>query len=164
MDIKWDVQGLQELERQLLELGAQTGQKVLRRAGRIAMEPVKADMVAGAGFDNTSKEQHMRDSIRISTHKGSGKVAEDNAAIIRVGPSKKESFKALWQEYGNNKVRHSAKGTKRGRKQPRQTRIVGRQEADPFMRVALAQNREIVVETFKSELAIAIQKAIKKGG
>ncbi len=93
MDIKWDVQGLRELEAALLDLSVKTGQKVLRRAGRIAMEPVKTDMIAGAGFDSSSQDSHMRDSIRISTHKASSKVSDDNAAVIRVGPSQKQSYK-----------------------------------------------------------------------
>lgn len=158
MDIKWEVQGLQELEKQLLELSANTGQKVLRRAGRLAMESVKTSMINGAGFDGESTEAHMKESIRISTHKASKKVSDDNAAVIRVGPSKKQSYKALWQEYGTNKVRHNRKGKRRN------TQIVGRQEADPFMRPALFDNRERVIDSFKIELKTAIEKAIKKGG
>jgi HK97 gp10 family phage protein len=142
MDIKWEVQGLQELEKAVNNLTIAAGKKVLRQAGREAMAGVQFAMASGAGYDPGTSGAHMRETIKISAKIADSKNGgSDNAVAVRVGPSKQHSQKAIAQEYGTAK-----------------------QAADPFMRPALFDNREWVVNTFKSALATAIEKAIKKGG
>lgn len=85
--IRMEVKGLQELERQLLALGEKVGTQVLRDAGKAALEPVLEDMKAHAGYDESAKDEHMRDSIKI---RSSSSKAKGNAVVyLRVGPSKK---------------------------------------------------------------------------
>lgn len=141
MDIKWDVQGLRELDNAVKNLGVATGGKVMRKAGRDAMAEVQFAMATGAGFDPDAKGEHMRETIKITTKMADAKAGSDNAVAVRVGPTKKHSQKAIAQEYGTAK-----------------------QQPDPFMRVSLEENRERVVEKFASGLAVEIEKAIKKGG
>lgn len=141
MDIKWDVQGLRELDNAVKNLGVATGGKVMRKAGRDAMGDVQFAMATGAGFDPDTRGEHMREAIKITTKMADAKAGSENAVAVRVGPTKKHSQKAIAQEYGTAK-----------------------QQPDPFMRVSLEENRERVVEKFASGLAVEIEKAIKKGG
>lgn len=141
MDIKWDVQGLRELDNAVKNLGVATGGKVMRKAGRDAMGDVQFAMATGAGFDTDARGEHMREAIKITTKMADAKAGSENAVAVRVGPTKKHSQKAIAQEYGTAK-----------------------QQPDPFMRVSLEENRERVVEKFASGLAVEIEKAIKKGG
>ncbi|WP_202598522.1 MULTISPECIES: HK97-gp10 family putative phage morphogenesis protein [unclassified Vibrio] len=137
----WDVSGLQELEKALNDIGEKAGLRTLRKASREAMGGVQFAMAMGAGYDNESIDgEHMRDSIKITTKKLDSKHGgKNNALTTRVGPSKKHSQKAIAQEYGTQK-----------------------QVAEPFIRPALFENRHRVVSTFRTVLAIEIQKAIKK--
>lgn len=141
MDIKWDVQGLRELENAVKNLGVATGGKVMRKAGREAMAEVQFAMATGAGFNSGVSGEHMRETIKITTKMADAKAGSDNAVAVRVGPTKKHSQKAIAQEYGTAK-----------------------QQPDPFIRVSLEENRERVVDKFASGLAVEIEKAIKKGG
>ncbi|WP_136487872.1 HK97-gp10 family putative phage morphogenesis protein [Vibrio sp. H11] len=137
---RFEVTGLKELEQSLKEIGAKAGITALRKAGREAMGGVQLAMAMGAGVSDDPDGEHMRDSIRITTKKQDARRGgADNAIAIRVGPSKKHSQKAIAQEYGTAK-----------------------QAADPFMRSSLYENRERVVNTFKTRLAIEIQTAIRK--
>lgn len=138
---KFEVDGLDQLDDALTELGEAAGLRVLRRAGREAMTGVALSMAMGAGYDESSPEgEHMRDSIKITSKKLDSKHGgRNNALSVRVGPSKKHSQKAIAQEYGTAK-----------------------QAADPFMVPSLFNNRHHVVNTFKTNLAIGIEKAIAK--
>lgn len=96
--IRMEVKGLQELERQLLALGEKVGTQVLREAGKAALEPVLEDMKAHAGYDETAKGEHMRDSIKI---RSSSSKAKGNAVVyLRVGPSKNTSSKRWLRRWG----------------------------------------------------------------
>lgn len=135
MKLDFNLEGLAELEHKLLDIGVAAGATALRRAGREAMKPVQRDMKIGAGFDESSDDQHMRDSIKITSNRARGR--EKNTAVrVRVGPTKPHSIKALAQEYGTEK-----------------------QNPDPFMRPALFGNASQVLGTFKTILAIEIEKA-----
>ena len=136
----WDVSGLKELEKALTEIGAKAGLATLRKASREAMSGVQMVMALGAGYDPADVDgEHMRDSIKITTKKLDSKGGGDNALATRVGPSKKHSQKAIAQEYGT-----------------------ANQAADPFMRPALFNNRHRVVSTFRTTLAVEINKAVRR--
>lgn len=62
--ISINVTGLDALERQLKAMGDEAV-KVLRDAGRVALEPVLEDMKQHAGFNESSAGPHMRDDIKI---------------------------------------------------------------------------------------------------
>jgi HK97 gp10 family phage protein len=150
MNISWDVQGLAELDKKLAELGAEVGQKVLRKAARAAMKPVKDQMVQTAPFDEgktssaaegaskkevAARTQHLKDKISITTKKRKEQGRSKTALIVRVGPTRAHAQKAIAAEYGTTK-----------------------QSSTPFMRAALQDNRELVVRTMKHKLAAEIEK------
>ncbi len=137
MELKWQVQGLDELDKALNKLDVAAGKKVLRKAGKAAMGQVQFAMATGAGVDADSSGEHMRDAIKLNTS-FAAKGGKDRAVSVRVGPTKKHAQKAIAQEYGT-----------------------ASQIADPFMRPSLFENRERVVNTFKTQLALAIARAVR---
>lgn len=133
--IRMEVKGLDELERKLTALGEKVATKVLRDAGREALKIVEEDMKQHAGFDETSTGPHMRDSIKISSRKGSEKY-RSTVVTLRVGPSKQHHMKALAQEFGTVK-----------------------QVATPFIRPALDYHLQKVLGV----LAVEIRHGIQNG-
>lgn len=132
--IRMEVQGLAELERQLIALGEKAGTKILREAGRAALQVVEQDMKEHAGYDESAKGPHMRDSIKIrSTTRNKGNAV----VVLRVGPSKQHYIKALAQEFGTVK-----------------------QVPDPFIRPALDYNKSRVLRI----LAVEIRDRIQNNG
>ncbi|KGT86253.1 HK97 gp10 family phage protein [Erwinia typographi] len=132
--IRMEVTGLAELERQLMALGEKAGKKVLRDAGRVALEIVEQDMKEHAGYDDVASGPHMRDSIKIRT---STKTLGNTVVSLRVGPSKEHYIKALAQEFGTVK-----------------------QVPDPFIRPALDYNKAKVLRI----LAVEIRDRITNNG
>lgn len=130
--IRIEVNGLQELERKLIGLGEKVGIQVLREAGKVALEPVLEDMTDHAGYDESSTNEHMRDTIKIrsSTSKAKG----NTAVYLRVGPSKKHFIKALAQEMGTVK-----------------------QVASPFIRPALDYHKAKVIRILAGEIRDRIE-------
>ena len=57
------VTGMDELGRQLEALGRDVSTKILRDAGRAALEPVLEDMQQHAGYDDTASGPHARQHI-----------------------------------------------------------------------------------------------------
>jgi len=154
MEVTWKVEGLADLERQLTELGAEVGLKVLRTAARTAMKPVQSQMKRTAPFDEdksgapsaqagkgeiAARTQHMADKIGMTTKKLDKKAGKTTALSVRVGPTKAHSQKAIAAEYGTEK-----------------------QTAKPFMRNALFDNKELVVSTMKNKLAAEIRRVTQK--
>ncbi len=123
------VTGMDELARQLEGLGRDVSTKILRDAGRAALEPVLEDMQEHAGYDDTASGPHMRDSISIrSTTRGRSQVT------LRVGPSKLHHMKALAQEFGTVK-----------------------QVASPFIRPALDYNKTRVLRILAANVRYGIE-------
>lgn len=132
--LRMEVTGLDELERQLIALGERAGTKVLREAGRAALQVVEQDMKEHAGYDESAKGPHMRDSIKIrSTTRTKGNAV----VVLRVGPSKQHYIKALAQEFGTVK-----------------------QIPNPFIRPALDYNKSRVLRI----LAVEIRDRIQNNG
>ncbi|PHI31034.1 HK97-gp10 family putative phage morphogenesis protein [Budvicia aquatica] len=99
--ITMKIEGLKDLERDLIALGEKVGTKVLREAGRAALQPVLLDMQTHAGYDGSSSGEHMRDSIKV---RSTSKSKNPNTVVtLRVGPSKKHRMKAIAQEFGTIK-------------------------------------------------------------
>lgn len=132
--IRMEVQGLQELERQLQALGEKVAGKVLARAGKEAMGIVQADMRQHAGYDEKSPGPHMRDSIKVRSRNRMKDERWQTVVTVRVGPSREHTMKALAQEFGTVK-----------------------QVASPFMRPALDYNRAKVLRI----LSVCIREGLK---
>ncbi len=133
--IRVDVQGLDVLERQLLDLGANKAVKVLSDAGRAALAPVLDDMKRNAGYDPKSDGPHMRDSIKITSTNRMNDAQWLTVVTLKVGPSKAHQMKALAQEFGTVK-----------------------QVAKPYIRPALDYNRSRVLRILAVEIRAGLSK------
>lgn len=141
----FDVQGLAELEKNLVKLGAEMGYPILRQASRAAMKPVKDQMkqTAPVNDDPARKDgPHMRDKISMTVRKKGSRSSKSTAATTQVGPTKVHSQKAIAAEYGTNGPNGATK-----------------QVAKPFIRPALFDNRHKVVDTFKQVLGAKLKEA-----
>lgn len=127
------VEGLKDLERALIALGEKVGTKVLRDAGKEALKPVLEDMKANAGFDSSSTDEHMRDSIKIRSTSNPKKTS--SVVSLSVGPSKKHRMKAIAQEVGTIK-----------------------QSPKAFIRPALDYNKNKVLRILAVEIKDGIEK------
>ncbi|MEQ4673990.1 HK97-gp10 family putative phage morphogenesis protein [Providencia vermicola] len=127
-----NVTGLRELGEALSRVEEEIKTKILRDAGKKAMEPVLQDMKQHAGFDETTQSEHMRDSIKIRSTK-SKKL--NDSVLITVGPSKKHFMKALAQEMGTVK-----------------------QVSRPFIRPALDYNKQAVLNILVMEIRDALYR------
>lgn len=132
--IRMEAQGLKELEQRLLELGEKLAVKVLRSAGKEAMEVVKEDMQRHAGFDESSSGPHMRDSIKVSSRERMKDGRWPTVMTVSVGPSKEHGMKTKAQEFGTIK-----------------------QVAKPFMRPALDFNRAKIIRIITVSLREGIE-------
>ncbi|MGL4270220.1 MAG: HK97-gp10 family putative phage morphogenesis protein [Plesiomonas sp.] len=133
--INIQIEGLSALSQALDELGNEVASRVLARAGRKAMQPVRDAMRQSAGYDESNHGQHMRDTIKIRS------IREDGERVIRVGPQMKAPhyIKARAQEYGTTK-----------------------QLAKPFIRPALDNNIQLVGDTLREELGAGIMRAQRR--
>lgn len=142
-------EGFEELEQQLLELAEGfRGDLVMRntvtKAINAALQPVLADVISRAPYDESNIGPiHLRDTARLHTRiptsgdRKSEYVSETDAVIGVV--SVKKSAVSLSQEFGN-----------------------ARTAAQPFLRISLESNRDNIINTLKSELAVSIPAYAKK--
>ncbi|PHM58740.1 HK97 gp10 family phage protein [Xenorhabdus stockiae] len=128
--IKTHVSGLAELGRKLQELDVALQTKILRQAGKAAMEIVQEDMQAHAGYDPKSQGPHLRDNIKIRSTKS---TKYPGGVMITVGPTKAHRMKALAQEMGTIK-----------------------QVPSPFIRPALDYNKTAVMKVLAQEIRAAL--------
>jgi len=142
-------EGFEELEQQLLELAEGfRGDLVMRntvtKAVNAALQPVLADVIARAPYDEKNKGPiHLRDTARLhariptSGDRKSEYVSQTDAVIGVV--SVKKSAVSLSQEFGNAIT-----------------------SPQPFLRISLESNRDNIINTLKSELAVSIPAYAKK--
>ncbi|TKI02681.1 hypothetical protein FCN80_24220 [Martelella alba] len=133
--LRVDVQGLAELERQLVDLGTNKAVKVLRDAGKTALAPVMDDMQRHAGYDAKSPGPHMRDSIKITSTNRINDTQWLTVVTLKVGPSKAHQMKALAQEFGTVK-----------------------QVARPFIRPALDYHKSQVLRILAVEIRAGLSR------
>lgn len=146
-------QGLKGLEEELVALGANEGQKVLRSAARKAFAPVLEAAKATAPVDSGL----LRDNIVIVTQ-----APKEGDGVVRVGLRVKKSKETRLSKHGASKD-----GTQRMATSPhwRWHLVEGgtsTQAARPFLRPALDNNAEKVVAELRGELRKAIDRALKK--
>ena len=137
------VEGLEELEAKLSELmdlnRADTAARAtLVKAAKDAMAPVADQVQATAPYDPSPRTEknpiHLRDTVRLDARiptnrdRQSVYVNQSDAAIAVV--SVKRSAVSLAQEFGTKKI-----------------------PAQPFLRRAIEQNAETIVDNFKTNFA-----------
>ena len=152
---RYEVEGLKELEKALLELGTEMGYATLRTAGRKAMQPVLDAAIAGANEDTGE----LKKSLAITASKGRGARGKggDTAVNINVGASRR-SMTVKNEDGSKTKIKLRNMNATVGA----QEYGTSDQQAEPFLRPALANNANRVLSLFRSELSIAIEKAAKK--
>lgn len=123
-----------EFDRLFATVEKKVGVQLLRDAGREAMKVVEDDMRQHAGYDKSSNEPHMRDSIKIRSTNVGNTSRYATIVTIRVGPSKEHHMKALAQEFGTIK-----------------------QVAKPFIRPALDYNIQSVLGVLAIQLRIGLE-------
>lgn len=129
----FDVQGLAELEKAMLELEAKVATSVLRKSARQAMAPVLTRAQSLAPEDTGALKADLKMRSKKNTS-GKGKTA----ITINVGHTRKAPH-ALQQEYGTS--RHAAK---------------------PYLRESLKSQSEKVLNILSVRLKENIEKAWKK--
>lgn len=135
------LQGLRELEEQLLKLGAEVGGKVLARAARKAFAPVVEIAKARVPVDTGA----LHESIRLTVSKPKGEGAAVVAGMRIAGRTARHGGGGDPSVYW----RYVEMGT-------------AKKAARPFARPALDANAGAVVETLRTELAAGIERAIKR--
>ena len=149
------LEGFAEFETQLHALAEGyrhdlVARNTLVKAGRVAMEPVLRSIEALAPYDEVHNTSgiHLRDTRRMDSRipydsdKASPMVSETDASITVV--SVKRSAVSLSQEYGN-----------------------ARTVAQPYLRVSLERNVDLVLSILKSQLGQIIPdywKSLKRRG
>ena len=155
MALNTAVEGLAELDKALSELGAELGYKTLRTAGRKAMKPVLEAARAGANEETGELKQ----SLAITVKKGRGARGKggDTAADIGVGATRKSV--SVKNEDGTRSRKELSMINIKAGAQEYGTKY---QQAQPFLRPALHNNVDAVLNNLRKELATAIDKAAKK--
>ncbi len=149
------LEGFSEFETQLHALANGyrhdlVARNTLVKAGRVAMEPVLRSVESLAPYDEVHNTSgiHLRDTRRIDSRipydsdKASPMISETDASITVV--SVKRSAVSLSQEYGN-----------------------ARTVAQPYLRISLERNVDLVLSILKSQLGQIIPdywKSLKRRG
>lgn len=146
MQIKIEVDGLKELEKQILKLGAIEGKKVLRKSAMFATNPVVKEMKAKAPV-----------AAGVIKRKVRGKEFEIEPGTLRKNIKRRNIFgkdgftyqqliyvsrKAFWGsffEFGTSKI-----------------------TAKPFMRPAFDNGKHLIIQRFKDKMRQNIDKAVAK--
>lgn len=134
MDIQLKFPSGKEFDRLLETVDKKIGAKLLRDAGREALQVVLEDMKQHAGFDETSAGPHMRDDIKILSTNVAETSTYNTIITLRVGPSKQHHMKALAQEFGTIK-----------------------QVARPFIRPAMDYNIKKILQVLATEIRIGLE-------
>lgn len=134
MDIQIKFPSGKEFDRLLETIDKKVGAKLLRDAGREALQVVLEDMKQHAGFDETSAGPHMRDSIKIRSTNVAETSTYNTIITLRVGPSKQHHMKSLAQEFGTIK-----------------------QVAKPYIRPAMDYNVQKILQVLATEIRLGLE-------
>ena len=153
----FEVEGLKELEKQLLELGAIGAKKALRASMMKSTKPILDRMKQTV----PDKSGQLKKTIKRKFT--AGKYA---AGQLDVGPMGKKSFYARFVEYGTaphkigkgaNRVGHRGKIQNKGG-----GAMHPGSKAKPFIRPAWEAGQGALVDVFKAELNKSIAKVASK--
>jgi HK97 gp10 family phage protein len=151
------VKGIEGLMAQLREISAETGGKVLARAARKAFVPVLEAARAMVPVDSGA----LRDSLMIATNKpGEGDTVVAAGIAIGKGSGAKQAQVAA-AAFGEGQL----KGLPPSRRWHFIELGTSRQAPHPFLRPAIDQNAQRVVDELGKEVDKGIKRAIaRKGG
>lgn len=152
MNVKLKVTGFKEMDRQLKQMKTATAKATVRRAMKVALEPVRAAAASSAPRSGGAGP-HMADGIGIA-HKLTKRQAREakrgdgpDLASMYVGA---EDPKAHLIEFGTGPRFHKS------------GKFVGVMPAQPFMRPAWDANHTKVLEILREQMAIEIAKTLDR--
>ncbi|MCT8876658.1 HK97-gp10 family putative phage morphogenesis protein [Shewanella xiamenensis] len=146
-----NVHGLKELDDALAEIGVKAGTKLLRNAGKEAMKIVLDTAIALVPQDT----QVLRDSLslRVSTYKTEKAIQRECRELNISGVDKPTmafkvgNFKRIKHTGTDIDSRFYILATEFGS---------SKQQATPFLRPALENNQDSVINTFKQSLSLGL--------
>lgn len=148
------LKGLEGLKKQLQQLGEETQPKVLRSALREAFKPVLEAAQAKVPVDSGE----LRAGIALATAKtkdggvAAGLVISSNTSGLKQARMAAAAFGEAQQDGAPGRRWHLTElGTKHS-------------PAQPFLRPALDENAQAVVDGFAKSLRKKIRRALKRGG
>lgn len=148
-DLTVKIDGLKELEEQLLSLPQNLARRDVRQALEAGGEVIAEEMRALAPRRTGRLHENIEVKVSLSS--------KQDAGTAKIGPLKKV-FYGLMQELGwTSPLPKSAGGTRRDRR--------GRgmhHPGHPFMRPAFESRKDAALETIIRTLRAGIQRAIKK--
>lgn len=166
--LKLEVQGLKELQDQLLELGAAVrARKALVRAARRALEPVLLNAQMRVPVDSGL----LRDSLKLVVQRPKGGnavlVAGIKVAVGKGGGKKdrREALKGLGGPFSKREGRAAKRKVNRQSAHWRWHFVevgTSSQPARPFLRPVFDAAAPWMIEAVKLELAKEIQKVLRK--
>ena len=143
-----EVEGLKELEQQLLKLDAATGVRVLRLAVRKGAAPMLASAKRWVPYDyNSDDGYHLRDAMALAIEPKRTRTTE---AQYRLGPKRESRGGRI---VGGLDPKNP--------KSPNYAGIVHNKSV-AFLAIAFDTNYKNFLSTFKEELAKSIARAIKR--
>lgn len=153
----FEVEGLKELEQQLLDLGAIGAKKALRMSMMKATKPI---------LDNMKQRVPTKSGQLRKTIKRKFTAGKYNAGQLDIGPMGKKSWYARFVEYGT--APHKlGKGSNRVNSRGRVINKGGGNlhpgsKAQPFIRKAWEWGQGSLVSAFKNDLKKSIDRVARK--
>ncbi|UAL42849.1 hypothetical protein K8B83_18840 [Shewanella inventionis] len=145
------VDGLKELDDALAEIGVKAGTKLLRNAGKAAMQVVLDTAIALVPQDTQVLRESL--SLRVSTYKNEKQINRESRELGLTGIDKPTmafkvgNFKRVKHAGTNIDSRFYILATEFG---------TSKQIATPFLRPALENNQSQVINTFKQSLSLGL--------
>lgn len=138
------VEGLRDLEKQLLRLSAAAAKGVARRSAIKAMQPMADIATRLAPDDVVTPAPDLHTSIAVSTRQKGGRSKMEafdgpTQVTVHMGPTKGGYPQAIYQEFGTVKMK-----------------------AQPYMRPAWDMDKMAMLERLRKLLWIEVEKTIAR--
>ncbi len=174
MDMSMDIDGLDELEKQLANLDVLAQKRVLRKTARESAKPIEQSMhknIQSSGhFDTGLLEESIKTRVSIPKRRKWADVVASigifklNSLMVKFGLDPKKDMPPTvygwWLEHGTQPHK-TGKGSKAGKEGGTGISHPGI-PAKPFMRPAFDQKLNSTLAIQKSILSKEIDKALKK--
>lgn len=162
--ISFGLNGFDDLNKTLTELGSVLGKKAARAAAKKAMMPIKAQIEQASPFNTTDDGVHLKENFKIKTSgrtRKHQKTGDDVFLKCSVSTSNKEveQYAAL-VEFGRGEVeveRTNAFGVNTNPFKVKMKAI----QANPFMRTVMRNNAEQIANDFCEGLTNEIIRIVQ---
>ncbi len=157
MNATFKLKGVAELQDQLTEiLGVELGVKALAVAARKAFAPVLETAKSLVPVDSGA----LRDSLKLTVKKNGGGDTVIMVGLKISGPARPKGIDAIAAKYAGHFG--GGEGLKPARRWHWIELGTAKRSAHPFLRPALDQNAQEVLDLLRTELAAQIEKALRK--